>query len=201
MRVEVASANPGSGLARTAPLAILPAVEQRFGPNIMPAQAAGTDPSHVPGLTVPRQAGAEEATHEPTAERPREAVAPFGEAPAGREPQEAPEEAPEDGFEDGFEELVDGPVFDVSDRRASITANRTGMRFRLDGDTAEFCWDEIGAVEMNTPRFARVFSVTIHTVDRRRYQADIEAPARSLPKQWASELDAVLDLCFEDGES
>ncbi|MFE5840871.1 hypothetical protein ACFQ7N_04400 [Streptomyces niveus] len=92
----------------------------------------------------------------------------------------------------------DGPVFDISDRRASMTADRTGIRFQLDETEAEFGWDEIGAVEVETPRFGRRFTVTLHTTGRRRYQSDVDAPSRSSLKAWTAELDAVLDRYFEE---
>ncbi|MFI6080943.1 hypothetical protein ACIBBB_08190 [Streptomyces sp. NPDC051217] len=92
----------------------------------------------------------------------------------------------------------DGPVFDVSDRRASMTADRTGVRLRLDETEAEFGWDEIGAVEIETPRFTRRFTVTLHTTGRRRYQSEVDAPSRSSLKKWTADLDAVLDAYFEE---
>ncbi|MGW8668543.1 hypothetical protein [Streptomyces niveus] len=92
----------------------------------------------------------------------------------------------------------DGPVFDISDRRASMTADRTGVRFQLDETEAEFGWDEIGAVEVETPRFGRRFTVTLHTTGRRHYQSDVDAPSRSRLKAWTAELDAVLDRYFEE---
>lgn len=91
-----------------------------------------------------------------------------------------------------------GPVFSVSDRRGSITADRTGIRFKLDGESAEFGWDEIGAVEIDTPRFGRRFSVTVYTSTRRWFDTDVEASSKPLLKTWAAELDAVLDTYFED---
>nr|ACO94481.1 hypothetical protein [Streptomyces sp. MP39-85] len=92
----------------------------------------------------------------------------------------------------------DGPVFDVSDRRASMTADRTGVRLRLDETEAEFGWDEIGAVEIETPRFTRRFTVTLHTTGRRHYQSEVDAPSRSSLKKWTADLDAVLDAYFEE---
>ncbi|WP_028803059.1 hypothetical protein [Streptomyces sp. 142MFCol3.1] len=94
----------------------------------------------------------------------------------------------------------DGPVFEASDRRASITADHRGVRLRLDDQEAEFRWDEIGAVETESPRFGKRFTVTVHTPDRRWYPIEIEATARSRFKEWESRLDEVLDAYFEDGE-
>ncbi|MEU1674693.1 hypothetical protein ABZ752_22090 [Streptomyces roseifaciens] len=94
--------------------------------------------------------------------------------------------------------MVDGPVFEVSDRRSSITVDGTGVTFRLDDETAEFDWPEIGAVETNTPRFGRRLSVSVYTTSRRSYDVHIEAPSRSLLKQWVTDLDTALDSYFED---
>ena len=166
--------------------------------------AAGTDPAYVPGLLPPRPAeGADQETPDEAVATPPENTAPEGAAPAVPanltlddlivDEDEAEEAAaPEDEGED------DLPVFDVSDRRSSITADRFGITFKLDGEIAEFGWDEIGAVETDSPRFGRRFSVTVYTTGRRRYQADVEASSRGTLKQWAADLDAVLDARFED---
>jgi hypothetical protein len=198
-------------------------VEQRIGPITPPVPAAGTDPGHIPGLTPPRP----DATGEVTAEAkttPAEAPAPEeapGEAPdeapgqplddAGPEPDEEAAEAgteepedseeAEDETEDETEDEAedeDGPVFEVSDRRGSITAGRSGVTFHLDGENAEFSWDEIGAVEIDTPRFGRRFGVTVYTTAQRWYAADVEASARGALKEWTAKLDEVLDAYFED---
>ncbi|MFE4911930.1 hypothetical protein ACFRCX_10275 [Streptomyces sp. NPDC056652] len=92
----------------------------------------------------------------------------------------------------------DGPVFEAADRRGSITANREGVRFRLDDQEADFWWDEIGAVEIKTPRFGRRFTVTVHVSERRWFDAEVEAGTRNRLKQWTEELDAVLDAYFEE---
>ncbi|MEV7867405.1 hypothetical protein AB0P17_15185 [Streptomyces sp. NPDC088124] len=116
--------------------------------------------------------------------------------PAEKDPAEdGTEDSPADGPEDG---PGDGPVFEVSDRRGSITADREGVRFRLDDQEAEFDWDEIGAVEVKTPRFGRRFTVTVHISSRRWFDAEVEAPAKNLLKQWEADLDEVLDAYFEE---
>ncbi|MEU8548151.1 hypothetical protein AB0C81_14360 [Streptomyces roseoverticillatus] len=97
--------------------------------------------------------------------------------------------------------VADGPVFEASDRRSSITVDSTGITFRLDGETAEFDWSEIGAVETTTPRFGRRLAVSVYTTSRRRYDVHIEASSWNLPKRWATELDAVLDSYFEDTQT
>ncbi|MEK8171785.1 hypothetical protein NKH77_27725 [Streptomyces sp. M19] len=122
---------------------------------------AGTDPAYVPGLTPPPVEAKEpkEATEE-TAEETVDAT--DAEAEAERPSEDAaadtvdavnavdsaedePEAADEDDDEDDG-----GPVFEVADRRSSIVANRKGVTFRLDAEQAEFHWDEIGAVEIDT---------------------------------------------------
>ncbi|MFI1091618.1 hypothetical protein [Streptomyces sp. NPDC020917] len=108
-------------------------------------------------------------------------------------------ESAEDDEDDEDADVDDGkPVFEVSDRRAAIIADRRGVTFTLDGETAEFGWDEIGAVEIDTPRFGKRFGVTVYTSTRRWFQCDVEAPSRSALKEWAAELDAVLDARFDD---
>ncbi|MEU1805779.1 hypothetical protein [Streptomyces sp. NPDC019937] len=177
-------------------------MEQRIGPITPPVPAAGTDPGHIPGLTPPPPDETEEVTAEArtAAEEAPEASAEavgrpvddVGADDAGPEPEDEAEEAEEQAG-DG-----DGPVFDVSDRRGSITAKRSGVVFQLDGETAEFSWDEIGAVEIDTPRFGRRFGVTVYTTAKRWYAADVEAPARGALKEWTAKLDEVLDAYFED---
>jgi hypothetical protein len=175
---------PGTGLS-----AILPAVEQRIGPNIQPVHTAGTDPAYVPGFSSSGPAEAEETAPGEAAEQPPEdAVV----------PQDDPEEAAGSGEES--DEEVDGPVFEVSDRRGSITADRAGVRFTLDDEEAEFRWDEIGAVEVDTARFGRRFTVTVYMTTRRWYEAEVTAPTKNHLKEWTAELDVALDAYFEQTE-
>ncbi|WP_344631959.1 hypothetical protein [Streptomyces glaucosporus] len=168
-------------------------MEQRIG-SITPPPA-GTDPAFIPGITPPGPDGAQEAAPEEAAERPPEEVLPDGLGDAADAEGDF-EEAEEDA-EDG----AGGPAFEVSDHRGSIAAGRTGVTFRLDGEEAFFPWREIGAVQIDLPRFGRRFSVTVHTTARRWYDADVQAPSRKLLKQWSDELDAVLDVYFEDASS
>jgi hypothetical protein len=100
---------------------------------------------------------------------------------------------------DEDEAPADGPVFEAADRRARIVADHKGVRLSLDDQECEFRWDEIGAVETETARFGKLFTVTVHTPDRRWYPIEIEATARSRFKEWDEQLDAVLDAYFEDG--
>jgi hypothetical protein len=179
-------------------------VEQRIDPNTQPGYAAGTDPAFIPGLTAPVTAGKPDSSLEQTDLEQTETERT---EPAGAEPErtqeresdaaEAESDAGKDPAADG-KEAQDGPSFEASDRRGSITVDREGVRFRLDDQEAEFRWDEIGAVEVKTPRFGRRFTVTVHMSTRRWFNAEVEAPDRSSLKKWATELDAVLDAYFEE---
>ncbi|MDR3080497.1 MAG: hypothetical protein LBV60_06135, partial [Streptomyces sp.] len=110
------------------------------------------------------------------------------------EPGEQPEEEPEE------ETAPDGPVFEASDRRAKIVADHRGVRLRLDDQECEFRWDEVGAVETETARFGKRFTVTVHTPERRWYPIEIEADSRARFQEWEARIDDVLDAYFEDGE-
>lgn len=204
---------------------ILPAVEQRIGSSSQPLEGAGFDPAFIPGLTPPppsatpddpgavEEAHGLEAGHAPegaeageAAEAPADAAEP-GDAPdTGEpgEPGEAAEAVEEDqaGDADGEPALSgpdDGPVFEAADHRATVVADHTGITLRADGMKAELRWDEIGAVEIGTPRFGKRLGITVHMLERRTYQGDVEAPSRAVLKQWARELDAVLDAHFDEG--
>ncbi|MFH8473633.1 hypothetical protein [Streptomyces sp. NPDC018000] len=178
-------------------------MEQRIDPNTQPGYAAGTDPAYIPGLTVPATAGKLDTSQEQTDQEKTEGRAPGAVASDDAGAEVVSEDAAADG-EASAEAAADdkeaegGPVFEVSDRRGSITVDRGGVRFRLDDQEAEFRWDEIGAFEVKTPRFGRRFTVTVHVSTRRWFNAEVEAPARSDLKQWAEELDAVLDAYFEE---
>ncbi|MCX4393091.1 hypothetical protein OG887_31505 [Streptomyces sp. NBC_00053] len=137
---------------------------------------------------------------EATQERSADDAAPGGEASHGEASDDGDSDEAaggKDAAADG-EEAADGPSFEVSDRRGSIAADRAGVRFRLDDQEADFRWDEIGAVEVKLPRFGRRFTVTVHMSTRRWFNAEVEAPARSSLKEWAAELDTVLDAYFEE---
>ncbi|MCL6666959.1 hypothetical protein [Streptomyces panaciradicis] len=172
-------------------------MEQRIGSSSQPLKGepvtgAGFDPAFIPGLTSP-------ATGEPEDTGPEVAEAETAEAEtetaAGAEAKDAVEEPATDGDE---EEAPEGPVFEASDRRARIVADHRGVRLSLDDQECEFRWDEIGAVETESPRFGKRFTITVHTPERRWYPIEIEAPARSRFSEWEAELDAVLDAYFED---
>jgi hypothetical protein len=166
------------------------------------------NPAYIPGLTSPakaepKDAAVEEAASEEAASE--EAVVVEDAAPETAVAEEASagpeEEATSESDSDSEPEPdPDGPVFEASDRRASIKADHSGVRLRLDDQEAEFRWDEIGAVETESPRFGKRFTITVHTPDRRWYPIEIEATVRTRFKEWEDQLDAVLDAYFEDGE-
>ncbi|MFK0020607.1 hypothetical protein [Streptomyces sp. NPDC090798] len=186
-------------------------MEQRIGSKSQPLDAAAVNPAYIPGLTSPAKAGPEDAAVE-EAESEETAPKAAGSEEAGSEEAVVEDAAPEDEVsdeapaEDASEEEAapepdpDGPVFEASDRRASIKADHSGVHLRLDDQEAEFRWDEIGAVETESPRFGKRFTITVHTPDRRWYPIEIEATARARFKEWEDQLDAVLDAYFEDGE-
>ncbi len=181
---------------------ILPAVEQRIGANSQPLEGAGFDPAFVPGLTSPAPAEPQDA--EPRDAGPADAEVKAAEAEAVEAADDEVEEADavepkaEDAADDE-EEPAEGPVFEAADRRARIVADATGVRLSLDEEKCEFRWDEIGAVETETPRFGKRFTITVHTPDRRWYPIEIEATARSRFTEWEEQLDAVLDAYFDEG--
>ncbi|MFE9704468.1 hypothetical protein [Streptomyces sp. NPDC005930] len=173
-------------------------MEQRRGSTSQPLEGAGFDPAFIPGLTAPvsgepedvRRAEADEDADAETEEAPKATVA--GEPPAvdAEGAAEPEDEAP-----------VDGPVFEAADRRARIVADHKGVRLSLDDQSCEFRWDEVGAVETETGRFGKRFTVTVHTPDSRWYPIEIEATSRSRFAEWESALDEVLDAYFDDGEA
>ena len=179
-------------------------MEQRIGSSSQPLKGepvtgAGFDPAFIPGLTSPvsekpAEAGAEDTeSAEPEVE---DAASEEAESEAGEQESAADDDAPEGGDED---EAPDGPVFEASDRRARIVADHKGVRLSLDDQECEFRWDEIGAVETESPRFGKRFTITVHTPDRRWYPIEIEATARARFSEWDEQLDAVLDAYFEEG--
>ncbi|MET8942032.1 hypothetical protein ABZX30_00175 [Streptomyces sp. NPDC004542] len=165
-------------------------MEQRIGSSSQPLEGAGFDPAFIPGLTSPVAEEPEDARPEEgkaVTETPADEPAPAAQAEDGEEAAEADEEA-----------APEGPVFEAADRRARIVADHRGVRLSLDEEACEFRWDEIGAVETESPRFGKRYTVTVHTPDRRWYPIEIEASARSRFKEWDEQLDAVLDAYFEE---
>ena len=214
---------PGPTVPDTGSSTILPAVEQRIGSNNQPlAAAAAVDPSHIPGLTAPVSVkkekqeepedtkpteSAEPAETEepdeaaPNRAEPSTAEKPSAEADAEAESEAAAETEAEEGDETedaAGEATSDGPVFEASDRRAKIVADSAGVRLRLDDQECEFTWDEIGAIETESPLFGKRFTITVHTPDRRWYYLEIEAKAKSEHAAWEKQIDEVLDAYFEE---
>ncbi|MFF4763008.1 hypothetical protein [Streptomyces sp. NPDC001292] len=176
-------------------------MEQRIGSSSQPLKAepvkgAGFDPAHIPGLTAPATTEPEEARPRQAEQPPAVAEAVADDAGTAGEEERQEEERQE---EERQEEVVDGPVFEAADRRARIVADHEGVRLGLDDQECEFRWDEIGAVETATSRFGKLFTITVHTPDRRWYPIEIQAPARASFAEWETRLDAVLDAYFEDG--
>ncbi|MEU2588447.1 hypothetical protein ABZ612_37520 [Streptomyces avermitilis] len=196
------------------------AVDPAFIPGLTPTVSAEPKSSAEPeGAAEPEKAA--EAADEASSEDKTSEEAPAGEAaeepspakgPAkesseasAKDSDEAEEEPAEEADDEADSEGLDsegpeseGPAFEASDRRASIVADRRGVRLRLDDQEAEFRWDEIGAVETESPRFGKRFTITVHTPDRRWYPIEIEASARSRFKEWETKLDEVLDAYFQE---
>ncbi|MGW5090482.1 hypothetical protein [Streptomyces coelicoflavus] len=181
-------------------------MEQRRGSTSQPLEGAGFDPAFIPGLTAPVSGEPEDVRRE-EAEAGKDADAETADASqspavAERSAEDAEDaEEIDDAAEPEDEAPVDGPVFEASDRRARIVADHKGVRLSLDDQSCEFRWDEVGAVETETGRFGKRFTVTVHTPDSRWYPIEIEAASRSRFAEWESALDEVLDAYFEDGEA
>ncbi|MER7476989.1 hypothetical protein ABTX60_04915 [Streptomyces sp. NPDC126510] len=168
-------------------------MEQRIGSSSQPLEGAGFDPAFIPGLTSPASGRTKEDGPEKEPE-----VAASEEVEEAEEAVPEPEDTAEAEPSEEEEPAADGPVFEASDRRARLVADHRGVRMSLDDQECEFRWDEIGAVETETARFGKRYTVTVHTPDRRWYPIEIEAPARSRFKEWDEQLDAVLDAYFEE---
>ncbi|NEY34322.1 hypothetical protein GTU99_19290 [Streptomyces sp. PRKS01-65] len=168
-------------------------MEQRIGSSSQPLEGepvvkgAGFDPAFIPGLTSP-------ASGEPEDAEPAEPAVP------GTEEEPAAAAPAGEAAGDAGPEVPDGPVFEASDRRARIVADHRGVRLSLDDQECEFRWDEVAAVETETARFGKRFTVTVHTPDRRWYPIEIDAPSRGVFAEWDARLDEVLDAYFEDGD-
>ncbi|MFF8629757.1 hypothetical protein [Streptomyces werraensis] len=184
-------------------------MEQRIGSSSSkPLEGAGFDPAFIPGLTAPATGREEDAKDTPGTDGDGAVDDTATEAasdasPAADEP-EKPGDSPAAGDDqaagdDEPEPAPDGPVFEASDRRAAIVADHRGVRLKLDDQECDFRWDEIGAVETETARFGKRFTVTVHTPDRRWYPIEIEADSRRRFAEWDAALDKVLDAYFDDG--
>jgi hypothetical protein len=184
-------------------------VEQRIGASSKPSKAepvtaepvtgAGFDPAFIPGITAPVPAASDEPADAEPGEASAESEPRDPEASArSEEAEEAGQTAETEDTEETDGASAGGPVFEASDRRAKIVADRKGVRLSLDEESCEFRWEEIAAVETESPRFGKRFTITVHTPDRRWYPIEIEAAARARFKEWDERLDAVLDAYFED---
>ncbi|MEV7411384.1 hypothetical protein AB0O04_26505 [Streptomyces althioticus] len=171
-------------------------MEQRIGSSSSkPLEGAGFDPAFIPGLTAPATGREEEA--EDTKDT-KDAPGTDEDGAVDGTATEAVTEAEETGADEP-EPAPDGPAFEASDRRAALVADHRGVRLKLDDQECEFRWDEIGAVETETARFGKRFTVTVHTPDRRWYPIEIEADSRRRFAEWDAALDKVLDAYFDDG--
>nr|WP_206328209.1 hypothetical protein [Streptomyces sp. S3(2020)] len=155
-------------------------------------EGAGFDPAFIPGLTSP-------VSGEPEDAKPEDAEEPLAEEVSLTKKETAAEEEPAPDDPEADPDEADGPVFEASDRRAKIVADAKGVRLSLDEERCEFRWDEIGAIETETPRFGKRYTITVHTPDRRWYPIEVEATSRARFQEWDEQLDAVLDAYFEDG--
>ncbi|WP_435210027.1 hypothetical protein [Streptomyces sp. bgisy034] len=180
-------------------------MEQRIGSGSQPLEGAGFDPAFIPGLTSPASVAPKGAKKQDAADGADAEETALDDADEpGTEAADGIDEA-DDDVEDAVDEddeedaPVDGPVFEAADRRARIVVDHKGVRLTLDDQECEFRWDEIGAIETESPRFGKRYTVTVHTPDRRWYPIEIEATARSSFKEWDEQLDAVLDAYFEEG--
>ncbi|MGW1358164.1 hypothetical protein ACWCQP_12215 [Streptomyces chartreusis] len=171
-------------------------MEQRIGSGSQPLEGAGFDPAFIPGLTSPASVAPKGAKKEDAAEEADSEETALDDAD---EPGTETADVIDDADDDAEDAPVDGPVFEAADRRARIAVDHKGVRLTLDDQECEFRWDEIGAIETESPRFGKRYTITVHTPDRRWYPIEIEATARSSFKEWDVQLDAVLDAYFEDG--
>ncbi|MFJ4522290.1 hypothetical protein ACIP4Y_15305 [Streptomyces sp. NPDC088810] len=169
--------------------------------KVEPVLGAGFDPAFVPGITGPTPAGGVTKSPEPVSEAAapaEDSAQPPSSERASPEPVSSERVDTEEADAEDAEDKGDGPVFEASDRRAKIVADRRGVRLSLDEEACEFRWDEIAAVETESPRFGKRYTITVHTPDRRWYPIEIEATARARFKEWDEQLDAVLDAYFEE---
>ncbi|WBB58820.1 hypothetical protein O7599_24820 [Streptomyces sp. WMMC500] len=188
-------------------------MEENKGLNVTPVYAAAaTDPAALPGLVSPPpdekeedEATTTDETQDPeTDTEDTEDADTDGDGDGEEDTAESEAEAKDDdGAEDEDEATGtgdaagDGPVFEATDRRGSVTVDSTGVRFQLDDTEAEFTWPEIGAVEYKTSRFGRRLVLSVHD-SRGICPAEVEAPDKGTLKQWASDLESTLDAYFEE---
>lgn len=176
-------------------------VEENKGLNVTPVNAAATDPAALPGLVAPPPDDKEKDEAPKTDEKKESGTDPE----AAAEPEDDDSDGDKDTAEDedeakakaGEAEAGEGPVFEATDRRGSVTVDSTGVRFRLDDTEAEFTWPEIGAVEYKTSRFGRRLVLSVHD-SRGVCPAEVEAKDKAELKEWAVDLEAALDAYFEE---
>ncbi|WP_329395623.1 hypothetical protein [Streptomyces melanogenes] len=164
-------------------------------PGLMPAPATAPDASARGQKTDERKTaepGPEAEAEDVTADEPEAAAAPTADADAEPAADEPDPERPAPGAAE------DGPTLSASDRRGSITADHAGIRLRLDGEEADFGWDELSAVEYATSRWNRRFAVTVHLPRPRWFRMDVQAEDRASLAQWSEQLEEVLNAYFEE---
>ncbi|MBD0741447.1 hypothetical protein [Streptomyces sp. CBMA152] len=189
-------------------------MDQRADDQHTPLNTAALNPAYVPGLMPSLAAAPEAAKSRQGAAGPEpdagDAAAdePGTAAPAADAETEAKvdaeseaesqTEAESDAADPG--EGEEGPTLLLSDRRGSITADRSGIRLQLDGEEAEFGWDELSAVEYATARWTRRFTITLHLTGPRTrwFRTDVQAPDRPSLAQWSEQLEEVLNAYFEE---
>ncbi|MEU4348030.1 hypothetical protein [Streptomyces sp. NPDC023838] len=182
-------------------------MDQRTDDQHAALNAAALNPAHIPGLMPASAAEPElkpEAKSEPTPEpEPTSEHQPDAETQTEAE-TETEDAAVEDRGPAAAPEVDDdanpegGPVLFASDRRGSITADRSGIRLRLDDEEADFGWDELSAVEYATSRWSRRFTITVHLPRPRWFRTDVQAEDRASLAQWSEQLEEVLNAYFEE---
>lgn len=179
-------------------------MDQRTDDQHPALNAAALNPAHIPGL-MPAQAAAPEVPTQVESAAEPEPEPEADEVTAGQpEPVAAPTADADDDAEPGSDDPAtedvagDGPALVASDRRGSITADRSGVRLRLDDEEADFGWDELSAVEYATSRWNRRFTVTVHLPRPRWFRMDVQAEDRASLAQWSEQLEEVLNAYFED---
>ncbi|WP_101386453.1 hypothetical protein [Streptomyces sp. TLI_146] len=171
--------------------------------------AAALNPAHIPGLMpAPALAPDTSARGRKADERKEAEPGPEAEADDVTADEPEPAVAPTADAEDAADEPVlerpapgaaeDGPTLSASDRRGSITADHAGIRLCLDGEEADFGWDELSAVEYATSRWNRRFAVTVHLPRPRWFRMDVQAEDRASLAQWSEQLEEVLNAYFEE---
>ncbi|MBC9713724.1 hypothetical protein H9Y04_14225 [Streptomyces sp. TRM66268-LWL] len=156
--------------------------------------------------TAEAEAPDEAASDGEDADASGEAEAPVSEKDSGKSDSAKPDAKkpdlkkaePEKAKADKSGEPAEGPSFEARDYRGTITVDASGIGFTLDDQATDFTWDEVVAVEQTTARFAKRFTVTVHTKGNRWYPNEVQAPDRATLTRWTGELDDALDAYFEE---